>query len=429
MLFRHALTFNEKNLKESVIYLYELMECPRDVSKIIHRINDRNPAEYEENEKLKPLAKELQQKSIWERLLAIRAFFDRIGYMNATAYHFEKTIAPFFFENFPNGEIWFIIRDQSELDLIFRRESELSQKVYGLEGLVSGKLPQSMSGLQIYDTLLYFGLTLPLIINFPKIHGANAYTLWGSFLFIPDSPIDAQREYRLNVTDALSGNLDLLYADDTTISSGTRPRVEYFDKKSLPKYLEWYVNRLGLLMDFISNRNDLEEFYLLSLTLSRICVETYLIQSSLSSFIRKIAFFNLLDKYASLVKEFSNPKINDVEIWKKLLTMSTYDGKIKRHLEEIDKFVGSSFAKFASHLYQDNAISLSLDHKSILNEDEVGKLLRAYRNSHHGYFLWPDERKLILSHSGNISNALPDVGVILWHAFLQSPEEFFSLLS
>lgn len=429
VLFGHVLTFDEKNLKKKVDYLYELMECPRDISAIESRINDRNPAEYEENEKLKPFAKELQSKPLWERLLKVRGFFDQVGYKNMIPYHFERTIAPFFFKNFPRGEIWFVERDQEDLRLMFRKESALSKKIYGTEGLLHGKFPQSMSGLQIYDILQDFGLSLSLIVNFPKIHGSNAYTGWGSFVFILDSPIDVRKDYGINITDALSVNIDLLYADDLTITRGIRPQIEYLERKVLPKYLEWYVSHLGLLIDFIFNMKDLEKFCLLSLTLSRICVETYLIQVSWSSFIRKIVFFNLLDKYASLVKEFSNLRVKDGTIWMKLLAMTTYDEKIKKLLENIDNSVGSRFEEVGSALYEENITTVSLGREKDLDEQEVSKLLRAYRNSHHGYFLWPDERKLILSHSGNISNALPDLSVILWHVFLQNPQEFFDSFS
>ncbi|NIO38680.1 hypothetical protein GTO27_13440 [Candidatus Bathyarchaeota archaeon] len=289
-------------MKEKAGYLYDLMECPRDISEITSRTNNRNTAEYEENEKLKPLVKELRSEPLWKKLLRVGALFSRIGYLNATPYHFEKTIARFFFKSFPQGRIWFVERDEEKIGRMFQRENQLAERIFGLEAVLTGKRPQNMSGLQIYDTLQDFGLTLALILNFPRIYGANVYTLWGSFLFIPQLPLNLQREYRLNITDALHGNLDLLYSDDTTISSGPRPQIDYFAGDILPKYLDWYVDHLGRLVDFVFRRPRLEDFYLLSLTLSRICVETYSIQTSSSAFLRKITLFNLLDKYASLVK-------------------------------------------------------------------------------------------------------------------------------
>jgi len=429
-MFRHLLTFDKRNLSEKVGDLYDLMECPRDISKITNsRINNRNPAEYEENENLKPLVKELQGEPLWKKLFGVGALFRSIGYLNATPYHFEETIAPFFFKSFPHGKIWFVERDEEKIGQIFRRENELSEKIFGSKAVLMGKRPQNMSGLQIYDTLQDFGLSLALILNFPKIYGANVHTLWGSFLFIPQLPLNIYQEYRLNITDALHGNLDLLYSDDATVSSGPRRQINYFEENILHKYLEWYVDHLGILIDFVFKRPSLEDFYLLSLTLSRICVETYSIQLSSSSFVRKITFFNLLDKYASLVKEVLQLGIRDVEIWKRMLSTSTYRNRIEHSLQKVDLNVGSTFKEIGSALYGDNATTLSLNLSSDLTEKEVTSLLRAYRNSHHGYFLGPNDRKLLLSHTGNISNALPDLSIIFWHALLQNPKGFISSLS
>jgi len=408
------------------------MECPKDITEITNsRINNRNPAEYEENEKLRPLAKELQDKPLWLRLLRIQAFFESIGYKNATPYHFEETIAPFFFENFPRGRILFVERDEERTAHIFRRERELTQREFGSEAVLMGNLPQGMSGFQIPDSLQDFGLSLALIPNFPKIYGTNVNTLWGNFLFIPELPINLLHEYRVNITDALHGNLDFLYADDATISSGPRRQIDYFEDTIFPKYLEWYVDHLGILVDFVLETPNLDVFYLLCLTLSRICVETYFIQVSWSSFIRKIAFFNLLDKYASLVKEVSHSSIDDVEIWKRMLSTSTYENKTKHNLQKADLVVGSSFKETGSAFHKDNTVTLSLHLKgnACMSEEEIGNLLRAYRNSHHGYLLRPNQRKLILSHTGNISNTLPDLSMIFWHALLQNPEEFIKSLS
>ncbi len=91
--------------------------------------------------------------------------------------------------------------------------------------------------------------------------------------------------------------------------------------------------------------------------------------------------------------------------------------------------MGSSFRSAGRALYNDSADILSLDRSSNLTEEEISSLLRAYRNSHHGYFLRSNERELLLSHSGNISNALPDLSIILWNALLQDPKGFISALS
>ena len=45
----------------------------------------------------------------------------------------EEVIAPFFFKNFPKGEVWFVERNEDELGLLVRREIEISEKYFGKE--------------------------------------------------------------------------------------------------------------------------------------------------------------------------------------------------------------------------------------------------------------------------------------------------------
>jgi len=46
------------------------------------------------------------------------------------------------------------------------------------------------------------------------------------------------------------------------------------------------------------------------------------------------------------------------------------------------------------------------------------KLLRAYRNSRHGYALYEEEMKALIAHNGKIPDDLPDLGIALWHYLL-----------
>jgi hypothetical protein len=46
------------------------------------------------------------------------------------------------------------------------------------------------------------------------------------------------------------------------------------------------------------------------------------------------------------------------------------------------------------------------------------KLLRAYRNSRHGYKINENERRALIAHDGKIPDNLPDLSIALWHYLL-----------
>ena len=45
-------------------------------------------------------------------------------------------------------------------------------------------------------------------------------------------------------------------------------------------------------------------------------------------------------------------------------------------------------------------------------------LLRAYRNSRHGYAITEYQQQALISHNGKIPDNLPDLCIALWHYVL-----------
>ena len=345
--------------------------------------------------------------------------------MNLTSYYFEHLVAPFFFENFKDGEIWYVDCIEEDLNNIWKREYQLAQQHFNADDVLQGSAPQSMSGLFPY-AFHDAGLSLPLLINYPNIYGKNVYTLYGNLIFVPIEGFNVFDTYEVNIFDLLRGKLDLLYSDVETVSAGIRLQTSFIDRTRLLEYIKWYIEKLSILIDFIYEQENLDSFYLLSLTLSRICVETYLIHISSSIFDRKNSIFNLLDKYANIIR-FINNSHSDTEIWKILVKKSFFDDRLEPMLSNIDRSINSSFAQIGRIIYEDNLATISFYDRERFTEEEISDLLRAYRNTHHGYLLNPKWKKLILSHEGNISNYLPDLCIILWHAILENPSQFFDL--
>ena len=397
---------------------------PRDGKVKDVSVNGMNPAEWEEIQ-LKSAINKLKPMPPWQRLFEIRPLFMNIHYINGVYYHFENTIAPFFFANFPEGKIWFVERSEDDFSSFIKKELDFAHRFYSTEQVMMGFAPQSYSGLNFYDIAYDIGLSLPLSVNFPELYGINVPLWGGSLVFIPASSFDAYKEYRYNIIDALTSNLDYLYADYDTVHTGLRPKIRYFDNDKLTRYLEWYISKLDELAVFLLKISDPEKGFLYSLSLSRICVETYQIQCSISAFSRKVSFFNLLDKYANLLQDGST--LNETQIWKDMLSKAFFKNALKPLLEKIDATVGSMFGVVGNMCYEDVAGTLSLGQTTPLTDSEVCEILRAYRNSHHGYLLTPNPRRALLNHTGNISNVLPDISTLLWHSMLENPTNFFNL--
>jgi hypothetical protein len=118
----------------------------------------------------------------------------------------------------------------------------------------------------------------------------------------------------------------------------------------------------------------------------------------------KLLFFGVLDKLANLYAQLGLES-EETEVWKHLLTTDFYESEVKSALHSIPGCVGEVVRDWAEWTFE---------HLEIFGPGS--EVMRELRNSYHGYGI----RKIdtLLSHSGEISNAVPALSNILWHWFL-----------
>ncbi len=244
---------------------------------------------------------------------------------------------------------------------------------------------------------------------------------------------------------------------DTRLRHVTRWRAE-----TIGQLVEWTVERINALylslldprlfltdeksVDFIKQR----QFYL---TIERILSETITVNTEEDTYLRKQLFFDVLDKYATLSARKVDPKQRQ-RTYLRLLKESHFRGRLEplmvhmpdpfrayllkvtrgiyeRTVEEAVDGIWSrdrvdsarrliQVRKFekTSERYIDEAPQSSF-------EDFTAELIHGVRNSLHGYrMMGHTYERLLVSHSGEVSNVLPDLATTFLFVLLCDPDAF-----
>lgn len=425
----------------------------------------------------------VEDASPFTKLEALHAVVFRLHFRNAEPLLLFEEICPAFFKWFPAGRI-FIVRH----DLIERfteLEIELSQAHFGWSydnvqpivwqetgtpglrvsagpeppahnAVQSGWWPQSITGFS-EEGIPVWGLTLALGAFQPYVYGLLNFCGHVCIIFLPNKPINMFAEYEPNIFERFYWGLDYIQSDDTgNIAGYPIRRIRIETPWSVPEfstYLEWTIDRLNNLLDWIwglKDEIDDATCYLALMTCCRICVELCFIDREMSPLPRKNLAYDVVDKFASLVSSVSRTSRSEVETWEDLWHRQFFEDKIAPIIQKMPSPFDGYFADLgasvaediessATHTYfrsdamnnERRTIRWPLDSKeeAMPIPDWITELLRAHRNLHHGYLLRESQLPFLLAHTGEISNSLPDFPITLWHAFLQDPQFFVNLWS
>ena len=110
----------------------------------------------------------------------------------------------------------------------------------------------------------------------------------------------------------------------------------------------------------------------------------------------------------------------DAEKFSELLTMAFFQSSIKPTLERIPVLaIREELIAHTQSIYESiEAMETKYDSKNGKSIMSGQKLLRAYRNSRHGYKISENERRALIAHDGKIPDNLPDLSIALWHYLL-----------
>lgn len=205
------------------------------------------------------------------------------------------------------------------------------------------------------------------------------------------------------------------------------------DFESTKEYLTWYIS---IFNEFYNNLLKLGEqkdkekrmqFLIAGWTINRLAVDTLTIASTDIPYIRKWQFFGFLDALGNLINQITTGKTGSKEDGQKvseLLSLQYFNDKIQPALTKIPvATIRQEITTYTQSIYESiesmKTTFTTKDGESTMSGQD---LLRAYRNSRHGYAITEYQRQALIAHSGKIPDNLPDLCIALWHyALLEFP--------
>ena len=384
----------------------------------------------------------------------------------------REVAAPAFFDAYPHGQIH-IIRVSEDLSLALQTIDLLGiMRVYSIPEVRQSRRRSVTAGQSRH--LGSAVLQAVLSAFHPNLYGLVVERFSFLLVFQCHPSMKLREGSSMPVLrDALRGKRllepNLIRASDPSsrIGSGTfgatRLRhVTRWRKETIHELVEWAVKRIDALymslldpslylaaddsIDFIKQR----QFYL---TIDRIMSETVTVNTEQDTFLRKQLFFDVLDKYATLSGRKVDFKHRE-RTYLRLLKETHFHGRLQPLMGHMPNPFQAYLVKAAEEIYQqtmaqaidgvwsrqrlDKArrlIQLKKFEKSsgeyidsaprISFEDFTAELIHGIRNSLHGYRMMGDTyERLLVSHSCEISNLLPDLATIFLFVLLSDPDEF-----
>jgi len=195
------------------------------------------------------------------------------------------------------------------------------------------------------------------------------------------------------------------------------------------EYLTWYISVFNKFFDNLLNLGEQKEkekrtqYLIAGWTINRLAIDTLSIAYTDVPYIRKWQFFGFLDALGNLINQITTGKTGakeDGQKFTELLSLQYFNEKIQPALEKIPvSTIREEIITYTQSIYE-SIESMKTTVKTKDGESTMSgqDLLRAYRNSRHGYAITEYQRQALISHSGKIPDNLPDLCIALWHYVL-----------
>jgi hypothetical protein len=388
-----------------------------------------------EKKRCRAILEKHTRKSKWRRLLDVDLVFGGMHCGNLPPLLLKELVAPMFFEDFPNGKIFYVPDSELRSIEMLKVERDLGIKYQSrYDGFAP---PHPSSNLNLDLSLRATGIDIALGLTFPFLMGINAPLAFGNFIFLTGNPIPAWDKNSFSAQDLLSIGVSGVYTDSQTPSRGVKRPIfidtysgrGVFKSTDYDSYLVWYISTYQKLYGFLNALSDKEHAFLASLSIARIMAETYLAILSDVPLIRLMLAFAVLDKYANLSSQLGFSSLTEPDIWEHMLSPAFFS-KTSRMFGQVPG-LGHFLTLLNDGIGEElNSITHESNLETLRSDLKANKLMRIYRNSYHGYLLHDDvHRKTLLSHSGDIFNEFADIAVLLWNAFVLDPSKFLEIES
>jgi len=301
-------------------------------------------------------------------------------------------------------------------------------------------------------------LAIPLTLSLPKPIGFFASRIVDSILFLFDNPLkDIRGVFPRSGIEFYQSEASLLLHEDKSIIDDQgvfKLNIDTLDTFSLLKkefspeswwnFIKQYSARLNEFFVYITDPSNFVKengewanitHYFAYLSFERLCDETVLLITEENQYLRKMAFFRILDQLAFLGKdndreqarafgEFILPTGESDPIKQGL---SKYKGELAKYLmnelsairENLQKKIIDSVVLDKMKDTKNNEIIL-LSGKRISYKDYARKIIRDLRNTAHGYS--PGE--YLVTNKGNLPDNISLLAVLALLAFIAEPKNF-----
>jgi len=190
------------------------------------------------------------------------------------------------------------------------------------------------------------------------------------------------------------------------------------------EYLEWYITIFNKffnnLLELGGQKDKGMQFLVAGWTINRLAIDVLTIASTDVPYIRKWQFFGFLDALANLINQVTTGKTNSIEDARKaseLLSLNYFYNIIQPSLEKIPVLtIRQEIISYTKSIYESigemtTKINTKAGEEFVNGQD----LLRAYRNSRHGFGISERQIKALIAHNGKIPDNFPDLCIALWH--------------
>ena len=211
-----------------------------------------------------------------------------------------------------------------------------------------------------------------------------------------------------------------------------KENVANFD--STRQYLEWYISVFNTfftnLLEFGRKlpKEKSASFLVATWTINRLAADMLTLSSTDVPYVRKWQFFSFLDALANLLNELTTQGSShsrdaqriEAKIFEKLLKPQFFQNEIMPVLNLIPvSAIRDEVIAHTQSIYETiESMGTEIEINNSAERINGQELLRAYRNSRHGFAIKEKEKNAIIAHSGKIPDDLPDLGIALWHYLL-----------
>jgi len=368
------------------------------------------------------------------------------------------SVAPAFFDHEPDGRIDFLYANE-----IYMTHMHLLRKLFLMldspgadpERLLN-VFPETLSHLRSFSGQAFPETEVSILFTmfYPKIYGFLSPQSTSVLVFHFGTDADASQpfppsfEHWWRPSGAFQENGE---KGSRILDGATRGELSElepilpsaWDRNQWLALFDWYLRRLENLLHTVLDfsrfaSKDRQPRYEVQfktlLTLMHIAEETVLSLLPLPPFITKTLTCDIIDQYAALR---AGGKTDGAEVakFKEIVSKNWLLGPLSDSFKSLPSPFSVYFRDQMESVW--NSIESSIL-KGVFVKDAVPapeavdnfvpQVLRALRNTRHGFFLRPNQFAPLASHNANLSDRFPAIGALLWIALLAEPRLFLEPL-